>query len=111
MLCPPTSPGNDFFQCSVSRSNRSRKSRSINGAGIVKCGGPAALGANREAAENLVQKGFRGFALGVGIEIENDPVPQYGRRHLLYIVHTQMDASRHQREYATTFQQRLRAAR
>ena len=60
---------------------------------------------------NLVQDGFRRFALGVGVEIQNDAVPQHGGRHLLHVFHAQMEAAAHQREHAAAFHQRLRAAR
>ncbi len=62
-------------------------------ADVVLWDGPATLRANREATENLIQQGFRGFTLGVGVEIKDDAVTQHGGRHLLDVFHTQMDAA------------------
>ena len=69
ILWPPTRPLNDFFQPSVSRSNCSRKWRSRSGCSWRLRGS--------RAFQNFLQKRFGCLAVGMGIEVQDDPMTQH----------------------------------
>src|SRR6516225_8605729 len=108
-LCPPTSPAKDFCQWMVSRSSFSRNSRSNSGAdGIVVLRRRCLCG---YTLDDGTEDGFRVLAVGVGVEVENDAVPQHRWSYVEDILHRQVEPAAHQGAYAAALDQALRAAR
>src|SRR5947209_4530218 len=96
----------------VSRSSRSKNCRSSNGA-LAKAGKlpSGSGGVYGEAGNNLVQNSVRGLAIGMGVEVQNDPMAQHRMRYLFDVVDAQMKAPLQQSRYSSALHERLRAAR
>src|SRR6185369_4607233 len=108
LLWPPTSPAKDFCQWMVRRSSFSRNSRSSNGADAIRY----LRGSLRaDALENGLQNGFRRLPVRMGVEVQNNAVPQHGSRHVEDVFHGQVEPSAHQGMHAAALHQSLRAAR
>src|ERR1700732_3098905 len=64
-----------------------------------------------DVADDLAQHCIRRLTIGVRIEVQDDPVPQYRGRDLAQVIGAEIQTPAHQRQYPAALYQRLRPAR